>query len=361
MYRVWLASLKGVTRKTKISFVEKGVSEKELFFMEEKLLRKLQLCTEKECDVLLRNRNLSEVEKHFELLQKHHIHCITIEDRYYPRRLQNIQDPPYAIFYRGSLPEQQFPSVAVVGARRCSEYGRSIAISIGKQLGSCRVNVISGMALGIDLAAHAGCLQANGSTYGILGCGVDICYPPSSKSIYNTLIQNGEKGGILSEYPPGTDPIAYHFPERNRLISGLSDIVVVVEAAKKSGTLITVDCALEQGKDIYVVPGRITDRLSYGCNRLIEQGAQVLYDKDLFLKNVLKDLKKQPENNSIKKIMLEKQEIVVYSCVDLYPKSIRVLIEETQLSVPELLDTLQSLKGKGLVIETCQNYFVRQE
>ena len=204
-------------------------------------------------------------------------------DAAYPGRLKNIPDAPFAIFAKGKVPEDERVSVAVIGARDCSEYGSYVAAALGKTLGENGVQVISGMARGIDGISQKAALGAGGNSFGVLGCGVDICYPKQNQNLYVQLL---EKGGILSAYVPGTLPRAQNFPPRNRIVSGLADVVVVVEARQKSGTLITVDMALEQGKEVYVVPGRVTDRLSDGCNRLVKQGAEIFLSPADFLEEL---------------------------------------------------------------------------
>jgi len=191
----------------------------------------------------------------------------------YPARLNHLPDSPLGLYYRGRLPEENIPAVAIVGARRCSPYGRAMAERFGKGLGERGIQIISGMALGVDGHAQQAALDAGGRSFGILGCGVDICYPPSHQKLYETL---AEKGGLISELPPGTPPLAHHFPLRNRLIAAFSDLLLVLEAREKSGSLITVDQALEQGKDVLALPGRVGDELSAGCNQLIRQGAGLL-------------------------------------------------------------------------------------
>lgn len=200
----------------------------------------------------------------------------------YPSKLIQIPDPPEGIYYRGKLPEERL-SVAVVGARDCSEYGIRVAEELGRYLGGQGVQVISGMARGIDGISQAAALSAGGSSFAVLGSGVDVCYPASNRALYEKLL---ERGGILSSYPPGTAPLSMNFPPRNRIVSGLADALVVVEAREKSGTLITVDMALEQGREVYVAPGRITDRLSDGCNRLLKQGAGVFLSPREFLAEI---------------------------------------------------------------------------
>lgn len=216
-------------------------------------------------------------------LMEDNIRFVMRGDAEYPARLRDIPDPPYALFVKGKLPAGDMLSVAVVGARDCSEYGRYVADGIGRALGACGVQIVSGMARGIDGISQNAALEAGGISFGVLGCGVDVCYPASNRSLYERLCV---QGGILSAYPPGTEPRPQYFPLRNRIVSGLADVLIVVEAREKSGTLITVDMALEQGRDVYVVPGRVTDRLSDGCNRLIRQGAGVFLSPEDFLREL---------------------------------------------------------------------------
>lgn len=208
---------------------------------------------------------------------------VCLGDPDYPNRLINIPSPPKQLYYYGELPGDHTPSVAIVGARECSEYGKHVAVRLGRILGQNGVAVISGMARGIDGISQEAVLSAGGRSYGVLGSGADVCYPKTNRELYDRLKGSG---GVISEYPPGTQAKGFLFPARNRIISGLSDVVVVVEARLKSGTLITTDMALEQGKDVYVVPGRITDELSEGCNHLIRMGAGILTDPEEFIREV---------------------------------------------------------------------------
>lgn len=201
----------------------------------------------------------------------------------YPGRLRELPDPPRELYVTGELPPEGQLAVAIVGARDCSEYGRYVAGELGRLLGRKGIPVISGMARGIDGISQQAALDGGGKSYGVLGCGVDVCYPAKNRSLYEQL---GKRGGLISEYPPGTPPSPWNFPPRNRIVSGLADVLVVIEARVKSGTLITVDMALEQGKEVYVVPGRVTDRLSDGCNRLIKEGAGVLLSPEAFLQEL---------------------------------------------------------------------------
>lgn len=205
------------------------------------------------------------------------IHVVERGERDYPARLLEIPDPPERLYVLGRLPEENLPSVAIIGARECSEYGSYVAARLGECMGRNGIQVISGMARGIDGIGQTAALDAGGSSFAVLGSGVDVCYPARNRRLYERL---RERGGVLSEYPPGTPALSRNFPPRNRIVSGLADAVVVVEAREKSGTLITVDMALEQGKEVYAVPGRVTDALSSGCNRLVKLGAAVLLDPE---------------------------------------------------------------------------------
>lgn len=211
------------------------------------------------------------------------IRRISREDAEYPKRLAGIPDAPKYLYVKGRLPEENLPSVALIGARDCSEYGKSVAAWLGEKLGKAGVQIISGMARGIDGISQEAALDTGGSSFGVLGCGVDICYPKQNRTLYEKLCA---RGGVLSEYVPGTPPKPQNFPPRNRIVSGLADAVIVVEARLKSGTLITVDMALEQGREVYVVPGRVTDGLSAGCNRLLKSGAGILLDVEEFLEEL---------------------------------------------------------------------------
>ncbi len=191
----------------------------------------------------------------------------------FPQHLREIPDPPYGIFIKGVLPASDRPAVAIIGARACSAYGRECARLMGSAAAAAGIQVISGMARGIDSISQSACLDAGGKSFAVLGSGADICYPPEARPLYERL---SLEGGIISEYPLGMQPLNRNFPPRNRLISGLADLVLVIEAREKSGTLITVDMALEQGREVAVVPGRITDALSQGCHRLYTQGAHLI-------------------------------------------------------------------------------------
>lgn len=226
-----------------------------------------------------------EPSAYMEWVKRQGIWYVSYGEAAYPAKLRNIPDPPYGLFVKGKVPREELPAVAMIGARACSEYGKLAAREFAQKLAGRGVQIISGLARGIDSISQEACLQAGGSTFSVLGNGVDICYPPEQMKLYKEVT---EQGGVLSFYAPGTPPVAANFPPRNRIISGLADVILVVEARKKSGTLITVDMALEQGKEVGIIPGRITDSLSQGCHELIKQGATVIVDPEQLLE-ILQD------------------------------------------------------------------------
>ncbi|MCI8482735.1 MAG: DNA-protecting protein DprA [Lachnospiraceae bacterium] len=358
-YEYWFAGISCIPGRKKISLRSLFSCAEEIYQKSENGVHSAACLTEKERESLDRSRNISETELEgtWKYCVEHGIHLVLWEDLEYPKRLRKIYNPPYGLYYLGKLPEETEPAIAVVGARSCSVYGRKTAESIGFSLAEQGIAVISGMAAGIDGASHQGALQAQGTTYGVLGCGVDFCYPARHRELYETLVQ---QGGIISEYPPKTQPLPAFFPQRNRLISGLSDGVIVVEAKERSGSLITADFALEQGREVYAVPGRVGDLLSQGTNRLIQQGAGIFLSSEDFQKEM--NFFADSVEPSVKKpkLSLEKSERLVYSCLDFTPKSLDEIMEETAFSFLEVVENLESLREKGCILEMYKNRYIRQ-
>ncbi len=283
------------------------------------------------------------------------VRFVSCEQQEYPLRLKSLRDYPYGLFYVGELPEEQIRTVAIVGARMCTPGGKGTAERLAREVIHAGGAVVSGGAYGIDGAAGWAALQEGGKSYALFGCGPDIYYPSSNRALFDEMKDNG---GLISEFPCGVRPLSSHFPMRNRLISGLSDVVVVVEAKEKSGSLITADFALDQGKQVLAVPGRPDDVLSRGCNELISQGAGIILSAESFTESVFPDFK-------IKKFPLSANpalapaEKLVYSKFGFHAVSLWELEENTALSLSELSDSLLSLEMKGLIRETEQNFYVK--
>ena len=231
----------------------------------------------------IKERQEENVKREYEELQIKGILFYPEYHPHYPAKLLSIPARPFGIFVKGKLPDVRQRSLAIVGARDCSEYGQYVARHFAEKMAQNGVAVISGLARGIDGIAQRAAMEAGGESFGVLGCGADICYPKSNEKLYRMCM---ERGGILSTYLPGTPPTPNLFPPRNRIISGLSDGILIIEAREKSGTIITADLALEQGKDVFVIPGRVTDRLSDGCNSLIRQGASLIQSPEQLLEEL---------------------------------------------------------------------------
>ncbi len=229
-------------------------------------------------------RNRVDIVTEYNESVRQGIKLISIDTEDYPKRLKTIKDAPPVLFLKGRYREGYMPSVSIIGARECSVYGAHVARRLGELFSEAGVAVISGMARGIDSIAQTAVIDSGGYSLALLGGGVDVIYPKESSGLYYKLLKTG---GVMSEHAPGTEARPHFFALRNRLISGLSDVVCVVEAKAQSGTLITVDTALEQGREVYAVPGRISDITSFGTNELIRQGAGIISDLDGFVADFL--------------------------------------------------------------------------
>ena len=356
-YAYWLDNIPGIGSAKRRYLYEAAVCAEEIYQISASKLKHIKGLTETDVHNIIQSRKEWDLDKKWFDLMENGIGFVSMEQKNFPEKLQNIPCPPYALYYIGNLPDERRKSVAIVGARGRSIYGCEVAQNLAKSLSNYGVQVISGLAKGIDADAHKGALEGRGDTYAVLGSGVDVCYPKENRYLYQRII---ETGGVISEHPPKTQPLASYFPLRNRIISGLSDCVVVIEAKEKSGSLITADYAIEQGRDVYALPGRITDKLSTGCNKLIKQGAGIvqsvedfLADLDIFTENTCTQM-------DFRKNLLEKDERLVYSLIDFHPVGLGTLVDKTDFSIAYLLEILKKLDSLGLVKETFTNYYVRK-
>lgn len=363
-YEWWFAGIKPLSDKKKRLLREHFGNGKEiykrLYNIEEKHFQRIKYLSEKDLRVIREAARKQDIHRQYEEAVEKGIRLVPYFAEEYPKRLGALGGMPYALYVKGKLPRDDRPTVAIVGARKCTPYGEEMAIAFAEALAMAGVQIISGMASGIDGAAQRAAISAGGYSCGVLGSGIDVCYPRENRGLYLDL---QEYGGILSEQTAGTPPLREYFPARNRIISGLADVVLVMEAREKSGSLITADLALEQGKDIYALPGPVTSNLSRGCHELIRQGAGILISPEILLEELgfesafLTNESTAAEEKNEK--VLERKEKLVYASIGLFPKSLNTLLAETKLQTQELMRILVSLEIKGYIRELSKNYFVR--
>ena len=275
----------------------------------------------------------------------------------YPERMKELPNMPKTLYYLGRLPEDKKPSIAIVGARGANSYGRIQAFHFARYLSDAGIQVLSGLARGIDSEAHKGALEGKTPTFAIMGNGADICYPASNKNLYARILEKG--GGIISEYPPGTKAMPYSFPARNRIISALSDVVLIAQAREKSGSLITAGAALEQGKSVYAIPGPVNDDLQRGCHKLIYDGAGIAYEPSVLMMEwgIFPEISDKKSGN--RNLGLEKDAEMVYISLDSRPRSLDYLIRKTSLPSGRVSSILVELTLMGYIREVSRHYYVK--
>lgn len=300
------------------------------------------------------------VEKELSLLRSVGGKILTLQDDGYPKRLKDVYDPPPVLYVRGELKKEDELAVAIVGSRKTSPYGRWITEKVGQELARHGVTIVSGMARGIDSVAHKGALLGGGRTIAVLGCGIDVIYPPENRTLFQQII---DQGAILSEFPMGSPPEAGHFPRRNRIISGLSIGVVIVQAKADSGSLITAGYALEQGRDVFAVPGNVGVEGSLGTNRLIKEGAKLVESSEDILEEILPQWRREkemiPETRSPVQDLTE-EEKMLYNLLGETSLHIDEIIRESQFDPGKVSGLLLSLELKGLVCQWPGKSFSRK-
>lgn len=354
-YMLWMSYLKNMWYKKVDKLLGYFVTPENIFKASKKTLENSGLLKDQEIDEILESRRKFDKGMEREKLEMKNIRFLTCEDDLFPEKLKFIEDKPWYLFCKGrdsAIERLNTPSAAIIGARVCTQYGIYAADKFAGELARYGVNIISGMARGIDSAAHGAAIENGGNTVAVFGCGVDVCYPPENRNLYENIIKSG---AILSEYPPGTGPKSWQFPQRNRIISGLSNLVLITEAKEKSGTFITAKWALDQGIDVCAVPGRINDPLSVGCNCLIREGAIPVNDVSDML--ILMGVNYKIYEKS--KIILEKENEVVYSVLDLQPQTVDEIIRKTGMNSDAVFQCLIKLQMEGIIDEPVKNSYIR--
>jgi DNA processing protein len=297
-----------------------------------------------------------EAEKILSALELCSARMVSIWDEEYPKILKEIHDPPAILFIRGILPDSKQPTLAIVGTRDPSLYGIQQSHRIAEELAQQGINIVSGMARGVDTSAHEGCLQGNGLTYAVFGCGIDHIYPPENRSLAEKIRGNG---GLISEFPPGIQPDPGLFPRRNRLISGLSLGVLVVQGDLKSGALITARCALEHNREVFALPGSVEDRRSRGPHSLIREGATLINNAKDILESLGTEFDGELEETrqrNIATLISSEQNLIIKLSHE--PIHIDQLVRELKLPVQSVLADLLGLEMKGLINQLPGKLFV---
>ncbi|MBC5628487.1 DNA-protecting protein DprA [Clostridium sp. NSJ-6] len=298
----------------------------------------------------LKSTTISQGTALFQYINKNNINYVTINSEYYPERLKEIDDAPYVLFYKGDVSLLNYNMVAIVGSRKNSTYGEVVTRQIVGELRNMDYGVVSGVAYGIDAIAHKECLSRGIKTIGVLGCGIDIIYPRANKLVYNEIEKNGL---LISEFLPNTKPMPYNFPRRNRIITALSRGVIVIEATVKSGSLITVNYALQYGRDVMAVPGPVSNTNSKGCNLLIRDGAKVFVELDdlYYFLNVIKKEEKKIENNDIK--------LLLNNVLSSEPIHLDKIIQCVNVDRMALFELLFEMQNRNEIICLPGNYYAR--
>lgn len=365
IYKYWLGNIGNISSKKILALLNYFGSPKEAFFasvtamedMRNTCMKNGIKITDRDMEKLISSRHMDTLKNNLHYLKNHGIDYITILDQTYPDKLRHIYDPPFLLYLKGNSIPIDKKMIAIIGARECSPYGREIAKYLAGSIAKEGLIIISGLARGVDSFAHLGAVSVGGSTYAVLGCGIDICYPVENINLYMDIQQDG---GIISEYGPGIKPLSYHFPMRNRIISALSDGILVIEAKEKSGSLITVDMGLDQGKNIYAVPGRITDKLSIGCNNLIKMGAKVVTSPQDILEDFMEYYKADEAGQELLTGLLNEPEQAIYDNLSFTPMHIEEISELTGMAVDRLMEHLLSLVLKNIIEECTKNHYVRK-
>jgi len=340
---------------------------KKVFEASSEKLLKIQGITNKKAESIKKAQKDINLEEELKLAREKNINIITILENDYPENLKNIYDPPAVLYVKGQLLDSDYNCIAIVGSRRASFYGLSTASRLGSELAGIGITVVSGLARGIDTASHKGALQANGRTIAVLGSGILRLYPSENKELAESISDNG---AVVSEFSLKMPPLAKNFPRRNRIISGLSLGVVVVEAARNSGALITADLALQQSREVFAVPGKMDSVTSIGSHSLIKQGAKLISNTDDIIEEIVIKLKKftDPENKSSKQIenvsnnkniKLDGDVKYVYEMLSSEPMHIDKIITSTNMNVSQLSSILIQLQLKNMARELPGKNFVR--
>lgn len=345
---IWLNSMKEISNTT-IDKLEKYYGNiNTLWEVSNDEINKLTFISDKIKSVLIKNKCVEYYNNHIEKINELDIDIITIYDENYPDNLKNIYNYPKVLYVKGNILEKDRLSISIVGSRKATAYGKWATEKFSRELGELGITIISGMALGIDTIAHMGAINGSGRTLAVLGSGVNVIYPKRNRELYNKIYNNG---AIISEFPPDTKPLPYNFPQRNRIISGLSLGTVVIEASEKSGSLITAHSAIEQGRDVFALPGNINSIYSKGTNLLIKDGATPLMDIEDILEEII-ELNNIKNNKKVEEINLDEfseDEIKIIRCIREKPIHCDMIAYNCNMNISKVNSILTILEMKGII------------
>lgn len=364
--KYWLAlkSIAGIGNASFFAFLDRFGSIESVFSATAGELTTTPGINKKSATAITGFKGWIKIQRDLDIIYKAGIKIITYLDELYPANLINVYDRPAFLYMRGNLKKDDI-NMAIVGSRLASTYGKYTTERISRELAHKGITIVSGMARGIDSAAHRGTLAAQGRTIAVLGSGLDIVYPPENRNLFDAIIENG---AAISEFPLGTPPRSNNFPARNRIISGMSYGVLVVEAGEKSGSLITARLALEQGREVFAVPGSIDASVSRGTNKLIKQGAKLIENADDILEEILPQLEKTKALNALPFPEMQTEPVKRYENLNKMEKKIikfisdkhihvDELISATGLSPADMLSALMAMELKGLVKQHPGKFF----
>lgn len=358
-YLMWLSRIEGIGIHRVRHLLNHFHEPAQIWLAPREELLNVKGISPKNVDSILSARKEEQLDNWIGELEEKNIQFISILNPKYPKLLKEIYDPPTGIYLKGTFPDDGIDKVSIVGARRCSQYGANVAYKLSKDLAKGNIVVVSGMARGIDSMAHKGILQGGGQTIAVLGSGVDICYPAENKELMEKIIENG---CVISEFPPGFTAAPKNFPLRNRIISGLSKITIVIEAAKRSGTLITADQALENGRDVFVIPGNITSALSEGTNELIKQGCPIITSFEDVLFELGITYNKNEKEKFVEKVsqMLQGEEKAVYDRIGMEPVNAEDIARVLNKAIQDIQYSLSLLELSGHIKKLPQAGYIRE-
>lgn len=346
---IWLNSM-NISNKNIEKIRENIPRLSDLWYLPSKEINGFNNIASKVKETILSNRNEDYLKRIFDLIKKQNINIITIFDENYPEGLKYIYSKPLVLYIKGKITKEDDLALAMVGSRKATSYGIWATEKFVKELVKLGVTIVSGLALGIDSVAHRVALESNGRTIAVLGNGLDIVYPRKNKDLYREITKNG---ALITEYFFGVSPFAYNFPQRNRIISGLSLGVVVIEAKEKSGSLITAQHALEQGKEVFALPGNINSIFSKGTNKLIKDGAKPIMDIDDIVEELyqLQEKMKQKKEENLDFSQLSKLETSVVKVLQEGPTHCDNIALRIGIDISTVISILTVLELKGIIKE----------